>query len=174
MESSSGRDGQLLRFFLCEPGKYMTEITARPCDTCEILARLFPTQRMVFIFKGVVLTPAVPLSSYGIALNDIVIGLVDPGVSLGEVRDWVQLTKRDDAFDDMIRSVMNAATNSEAMRLRDLMLMRAEMRPRQIRRVVKSPTEERPPAETSDVSTKSVIGKVPTELSTAQLPTMWK
>jgi hypothetical protein len=173
MEFSAPGDRELLSFFLCEPGKYVTRITAQPCDTCAMLAALFPDRRMLFIFKGMVLTPATTFESSGIRTNDTVVGLVNRGATLGEVREWVQSTKDMDAFDEVIRSIMNIPTGSELMRLRDIALLKAELRPRQIRRSIKKYMENRPRTEASDANAKSVIGEAPTELSTAMLPPLW-
>jgi hypothetical protein len=170
IQSFMWRDGDFLHFFLCEPGKYVTRITARPSDTCAMLSALFPDRSRGFIFNGAILTPRISFASCGVRTNDTVVGLIDRGGTLGEVRQWVESTKKGDAFDEMIRSVMNIPTRPEVMRLRDFALMKAEMRPRQIRRAMKKYAGDRQPAGVSDVNTKSVIGEVPTELSTERLP----
>jgi hypothetical protein len=173
MRPSSRRSPSPLHFFLCAPGKFITHITARPCDTSVLLSSLFPDQPMVFLFKGMILTPTVTFSDFGIRTNDTVVGLPDRRVLLGEVREWVKATKDGDALDEMIRSVMSVSTRPELMRLRDLAWSRAEMRPKQMRRAMRRHEDSDPPMPVVDAGAKSVIGEVPTELSTAELPQLW-
>jgi hypothetical protein len=156
-------------FFLCLPGKYVTRINARKSDSCRLLADLFPDQPMLFVFQGQLLRMSDTFASYTISFNDSVIGLSDRGRESDEARNWLRVTRDSIAFDEMIESMMNPRQYSETGRLKDIAFLKTELRPKQYRRVIKRLDEVRqvePPA----VAPKSVIGEVPSEMSTAELP----
>jgi hypothetical protein len=161
------KDG--FHFFLCLPGKFVTRVNARKSDSCRILAALFPDHPMLFIFQGQLLSMSDTFGSYRISFNDSVIGLPDRDKDSADARIWLRATRDSILFDEMLQSISNPYQISEAGRLRDLALIRTEVRPRQFRRAIKK-LDEMQNTEPPAVAAKSVIGDVPTKMSTAELP----
>jgi hypothetical protein len=169
-----GPTGQI-HLFLCRPRKFITPVTARYSDTCAILAPLFPQERLAFIFSGQILSPEVPFSAYGLKSHDAIVVIPDRGTDIGlcEAQEWIRTTQDQTAFDDRLYATLDRSVSSESMRLRDISVSKTELRPRQWRRSMRKYWDNELSAESSTASAKSVIGEVPTKLSTAELPQLW-
>jgi hypothetical protein len=162
----------LVHFFLCQPGVFVTRVTAHSSNTCQILSPVFHDQQMIFLCNGEILSKTSSFAACGVRTDSTVLALPDGDAACDAVAKWMRTTRDADRFDDAIRSMMDSRTRPVVGRLRDLALMRADMRPNCYRRIQKGFVEE-PTAWGGGPASKSAIGEVPTELPTAPLPQLW-
>jgi hypothetical protein len=174
-QMSSGSEGglRLIHFFLCRPGTFVTRVTVSVSDSCGRLAQLFPNQPVSFIFKGKHLNMNDSFATIGIKSNETVIVLPDLGrIGTSPMDRWIRMTRDSDNCHEIIPSAMDHRCKAEAMRLRDIALLKREMRPQRHRKI--GPIWTKSQCEcTVGTNTKSVIGETPFELSTTELPHLW-
>ena len=100
---------------------------------------IFPNQQKVYIYTGEILNPLLTFEDYGFTNTDSVVVL---DAKATEIRSWMQITKDNEDFSEVMRSAINPKTTLESARLRDLRNVRSENRRKsfvQMQRIVNTP-----------------------------------
>jgi hypothetical protein len=138
---------------VCSPRQPVRLISARLSGQISALQSLWPSSPKRFIYNGVELADAMTFAFYGIRDGDSIIALPAGGDSLHHTSQWIAPTRDADAFNDALHWMLDPATAAESARLRDIHLLKLEMRPRAFRKMNIADDEEKDPKAAADVAT---------------------
>jgi hypothetical protein len=152
------------------PGGPIINVFVSPNDQCRVLRLLFPKRmHFTFLYQGQRMDERQTMAFYGVEPNSTIIALKEHGQSNCTVEEWLKFSSDNNGFRSFVASIMDDKTRGEAMRVRDLALMKREIRPRRMRHLV-CPSFITEPATPCDFPTK-LNYDTPTEPSVAPLPT---
>jgi hypothetical protein len=151
---------------ICTPHQPVRFISARLSGQVRALQSLWQSSPKRFIFNGIELQEDMTFESYGIRDGDSIVALpMDGPDALYTAAQWLNLTRDADSFNESLQWFLNPTTSAEGARLRDLQLMRLEMRPTSFIRLC-APADEK-----GRVCTPAtVLGLPPKSPSTDALP----
>jgi hypothetical protein len=157
-------------------GGLLKRALVRENQQCQVLGRLFPDQSVVFIYRGEQLIEQFSFGHYNIRSGESIFVLPkgqegQPALSI-QSQPWIRLSNDPEAISRLVDSVVNVNTRREVMRLRDIVLLRREMRCRH-----RSTFEQPPPLPAPDHIQpdrhQTVIVSPMTELVSEPLPVIW-
>jgi hypothetical protein len=128
-----------LTIYVCVPNLCIKQV--RVCKTMHVrsLNKLFPNTKKVFLFDCLFMNEEMTIGYYGIKNNDSIIAL--PKNTKVNPKTY-QSRPCADLFDEKIQITFNSNTKSEAIRLRDLQLMKLEVKSRAFNKYVKNVREK--------------------------------
>jgi hypothetical protein len=156
---------------VCSPQEPVRFLSVRLSSQVQSLQSLWSSPKR-FIFNGAELLETMTFNFYGIRDGDSIVAIsVNNCHSLYGLNYWLSLTRDSDSFNDSLRWMLDAKTNGEAARLRDLQMVRVERKSRLFRRISSAVVNE----ETcSGITAPLVIDYPPaSEPSTEPLPVPW-
>jgi hypothetical protein len=136
---------------------------------------LIPGDVAAFVWRGEILSPLQQFGFYGIQNGDSIIAIQEPADSAETMlrqSQWLRLSLDHDFLEDRLRLVVNERTKSEALRLRDIALMKRELPTKRARRLIQSFLDLGSTGFQRQ-EFKTVIPPAASELSTAELPRLW-
>jgi hypothetical protein len=149
------------------PGVFVSQAQARVTDQCGLLGHLFPQQATSFVYNGQLLDESLPLGFYGLKDMETIIALPKANALLSR---WVHISRDSDSFETSIKGLTSDATRLEAMRLRDLVLMKREMAPKKLHLTAKRLPQV---GRLSTTGHSTLITPQPPTVSTERLPVLW-
>jgi hypothetical protein len=158
---------QTIIFHVLMPGVFVSQAHARATDQCGLLGRLFPQQATSFVYNGQLLDESLPLGFYGLKDMETIIALPKTNALLSR---WVHISRDSDSFETSIKGLTSDATRLEAMRLRDLVLMKREMAPKKLHLATKRLPQV---GGLSTTEHPTLIRPQPPTVSTERLPVLW-
>jgi hypothetical protein len=175
-DSASGiplsESDQTIVFQVLVPGGFLSRAQARVTDQCGLLGHLFPRQATSFVYNGQLLDESLPLGFYGLKDMETIIAIPKAPATNALLSRWVHISRDSDSFEMSIRGLTSQATRLEAMRLRDLVLMKQETAPKKLRLAARRmPSAEGMPSVGESHPTK--IGPPPRTMSTDKIPVLW-
>jgi hypothetical protein len=137
---------------VCSPRQPVRLISARLSGQISALQCLWPSSPKRFIYNGLELIDAMTFAFYGIRDGDSIIALPAGNDSLHHTSQWIALTRDADAFNDVLHWMLDPATAAESARLRDIHLLKLEMRPRAFRKLNVAEDDEKDGKAAPDVA----------------------
>jgi hypothetical protein len=158
-------------FRVLMPGVFLSQAQARATDQCGLLGHLFPEQATSFVYNGQLLDESLTLGFYGLKDMETIIAVPKAAAPNGLLSRWVHISRDADSFEMSIKGLASRATRLEAMRLRDIVLMKREMAPKRLRLAA----QRMPPGGFPRIaqSNPTKIGPPPRTVSTDKLPVLW-
>jgi hypothetical protein len=161
---------QTIVFHVLVPGSFLSRAQARKSDTCGLLSHLFPRQAISFIYNGQLLNESLTIGFYGIKDMETIIAVPKPTDRASGVLDhWVRISRDPEWFENSVKSLTMESTQREAMRLRDVVIMKRELAAKGFRRYVR----QVPRPDPTDVLHTTNIPQRPERPSTETLPVPW-
>jgi hypothetical protein len=163
---------QTIIFQVLMPGVFLSQAQARVTDQCGLLGHLFPQQATSFVYNGQLLDESLTLGFYGLKDMETIIAVPKAAEANALLNRWVHISRDSDSFETSIKGLTSDSTRLEAMRLRDLVLMKREMAPRKLR--LAAQRMQSAAAMPKIVQPHpTLIGPQPGTMSTEKLPVLW-
>ena len=159
-----------ITIYICVPGICIKQVRASKQMHVKSLNKLFPYHDKSFYFDGAKLNEEKTLNKVGIRENDTIIALPQNAVLDPKM---FSIKPNTDVFDEKIQITFNTNIKGEAIRLRDLQMMKLEVKSKMFNKFVKNfhEKEEAQSVQESVVSPSFYVK--PEKPSTEALPCFW-
>jgi hypothetical protein len=154
------------------PGRCIAQVNVVPGSPIRELRSVLRSDRITFLFNGILLSDSNSFDFYGIREQDFLLALPIPPEA-AYTSGWISLSQDTESFKERLECLLNRGTASEVARIRDQQFTKIERRPRTFRRLTASCQGglEFPPPETQ--SSAMVIARSDDAPSVAPLPILW-
>ena len=124
-----------ITIYICVPGICIKQVRACPDMHVRSLNKLFANNQKSFYFDGFKLNEDKTLQKVGIRENDTIIALPKNAALNPKI---FSIKPNTDVFDEKIQITFNSNIKGEAIRLRDLQLMKLEVKSKMFNKFVKN------------------------------------
>jgi hypothetical protein len=99
-----------------------------PQSPSKVLHRLFPGHQMIFLYQGQMMQDSIQFHVYNVQAHTTIVAVVKNDTNAIQMKRYLQLSADNDEYDPMMKTLMNVGARKEMFRLKDIVLLKREIR----------------------------------------------